>query len=73
MNQEAKGASNIFLIETVIIPVPTDTNCVYCHDDIPMGKEALESPSTPNRFYHIDCFREIYFSTSLSAICRHSR
>ena len=59
MANETQRRRNIRFIETVIIPMPADANCVYCQDDILKGQEALQSPSTPGHFYHLNCFRDM--------------
>lgn len=46
-------------IETIIIPVPYSTWCMSqgCRVIIPKGEQALQSPSTPGFFYHLDSFK----------------
>lgn len=55
------GKEKFTLIETLYIPVPNDTRCVWteCQQMIPEGEEAIQSPSTPGWFYHLDCFRDL--------------
>jgi hypothetical protein len=63
MDKETRKGKEIEIIETLYIPVPNDTWCVACLGIIPKGKEAIQSPSTPGRFYHFDCFRNLVRAT----------
>lgn len=63
MSKEDKRRKGIQIIETLIIPVSSNMECVACLDIIPKGEEAFQSPSTQGRFYHQDCFRALIRST----------
>lgn len=58
------------ILETRLLILTKDTQCVFpvCSQGtiILSGKEAVESPSTPGRFYHLECFREIVRSRGKS-------
>ena len=45
MDKEAKRGEGARILETLLIPVPNDTKCVGCHDIIPEGEVAFQSPS----------------------------
>ena len=53
------------ILETMFIPVPESTHCVLpsCQKIIPKGQEAIQSPSTPTSYYHLDCFKILIRST----------
>ena len=63
MGKEEEKGKGFKILETLYIPVPYDTRCVTCNDTLSKGVEAIQSPSVPNRFYHLSCFRELVRST----------
>lgn len=62
VNMPERAEDQPRFIETIVVSLPWDTQCVKegCSNKlIKAGEEALQSPSTPGFFYHLACFREL--------------